>query len=74
VSRFFAPAAGVDEDPVTGSAHCLLVPYWGKTLGRTSLYAKQISARGGELWCTLAKDHVTLAGHVAPYLVGAVTV
>lgn len=74
VSRFFAPAAGVDEDPVTGSAHCLLVPYWSKALGRTSLYAKQISARGGELWCTLAKDHVTLAGHVAPYLVGTITV
>jgi PhzF family phenazine biosynthesis protein len=74
VSRFFAPGAGVDEDPVTGSTHCLLVPYWGKALGRTSLFAKQISPRGGELWCTLAKDHVTLAGHVASYLVGAITV
>lgn len=74
VSRFFAPAAGVDEDPVTGSAHCLLVPYWARALGRSSLYAKQISARGGELWCTLAPDHVTLAGYVAPYLVGEIDV
>ena len=74
VSRFFAPAAGVDEDPVTGSAHCLLVPYWAKVLGRVSLYAKQISLRGGDLWCVAAKDHVTLAGYVAPYLVGEIDV
>ena len=74
VSRFFAPAAGVDEDPVTGSAHCLLVPYWAKALARSSLYGKQISARGGELWCLNGKDHVTLAGHVAPYLVGEIEV
>jgi PhzF family phenazine biosynthesis protein len=74
VSRFFAPAAGVDEDPVTGSAHCLLVPYWARALGRASLYAKQISPRSGELWCTLARDSVTLAGYVAPYLVGEIDV
>ena len=74
VSRFFAPAAGVDEDPVTGSAHCLLVPYWARLLGRSSLYGKQISQRGGELWCTLAADQVTLAGYVAPYLVGELDV
>jgi PhzF family phenazine biosynthesis protein len=74
VSRFFAPAAGVPEDPVTGSAHCLLVPYWARALGRSSLYGKQISARGGELWCTLAADTVTLAGYVAPYLVGEIDV
>ncbi|HEX6836126.1 MAG TPA: PhzF family phenazine biosynthesis protein [Polyangia bacterium] len=74
VSRFFAPAAGVPEDPVTGSAHCLLVPYWARALGRSSLYGKQISPRGGELWCTLAADHVTLAGYVAPYLVGEIDV
>jgi len=74
VSRFFAPAAGVDEDPVTGSAHCLLVPYWARALGRSSLYAKQISPRGGELWCTLGGGEVTLAGYVAPYLVGEVDV
>jgi PhzF family phenazine biosynthesis protein len=74
VSRFFAPAAGVDEDPVTGSAHCLLVPYWARVLGRSSLYAKQLSARRGELWCTLGADYVTLAGYVAPYLVGEIDV
>ena len=74
VSRFFAPAAGVDEDPVTGSAHCLLVPYWARALGRTSLYAKQLSTRGGELWCTLGQDAVTLAGYVAPYLAGELEV
>jgi predicted PhzF superfamily epimerase YddE/YHI9 len=59
---------------VTGSAHCLLVPYWARALGRSSLYAKQISPRGGELWCTLGGDEVTLAGYVAPYLVGEVDV
>ena len=74
VSRFFAPAAGVDEDPVTGSAHCLLVPYWARALARSSLYGKQISPRGGELWCTLATEHVRLAGYVAPYLVGEIDV
>jgi hypothetical protein len=50
------------------------VPYWARVLGRSSLYAKQISARGGELWCTLASDAVRLAGHVAPYLVGDIEV
>jgi PhzF family phenazine biosynthesis protein len=74
VSRFFAPAAGVDEDPVTGSAHCLLVPYWARALGRTSLFAKQISPRGGELWCTLTPDAVRLAGYAAPYLTGEIDV
>ncbi len=53
VSRFFAPAAGVPEDPVTGSAHCSLIPYWAKRLGKTEFFARQISARGGELWCAL---------------------
>jgi PhzF family phenazine biosynthesis protein len=74
VSRFFAPKAGVAEDPVTGSAHCLLTPYWARALGRSSLYAKQISARGGELWCALGEREVTLAGYVAPYLVGEIDV
>jgi PhzF family phenazine biosynthesis protein len=74
VSRFFAPAAGVPEDPVTGSAHCLLVPYWAARLDKRSLFARQISARGGELWCTLGEREVTLAGHVAPYLVGEIEV
>jgi PhzF family phenazine biosynthesis protein len=74
VSRFFAPAAGVDEDPVTGSAHCVLVPYWAGELKKDSLFAKQISKRGGELWCTLSAKEVTLSGHVAPYLVGEIEI
>jgi PhzF family phenazine biosynthesis protein len=74
VSRFFAPAAGVDEDPVTGSAHCLLVPYWAERLKRDSLFGKQISKRGGEIWCRLGDTTVTLTGHVAPYFVGEIEV
>jgi PhzF family phenazine biosynthesis protein len=62
VSRFFAPAHGVDEDPVTGSAHCTLAPYWAGRLGKTGLHALQLSARGGELWCELAGDRVFLSG------------
>lgn len=72
VSRFFAPGQGVDEDPVTGSAHCTLVPYWAARLGKTSLHAKQVSARGGELWCVLAGDRVTISGHAAPYMQGTI--
>jgi len=74
VSRFFAPASGIPEDPVTGSAHCLLTPYWAKQLKRDSLFAKQISKRGGEIWCLLGDRDVTLTGHVAPYLVGEIEV
>jgi predicted PhzF superfamily epimerase YddE/YHI9 len=74
VSRFFAPAAGVPEDPVTGSAHCTLIPYWAGRLGRTELFARQISARGGELWCALRGDRVTMAGKSVLYLRGAIEV
>jgi PhzF family phenazine biosynthesis protein len=74
VSRFFGPASGVDEDPVTGSAHTSLTPYWAKVLNKTTLSAKQISSRGGELRCTLVDDRVKIAGNVAPYLVGEITV
>jgi PhzF family phenazine biosynthesis protein len=63
VSRFFAPRQGVPEDPVTGSAHCTLTPYWAARLGRTQLRARQVSRRGGELICTLRNDRVGLAGH-----------
>jgi PhzF family phenazine biosynthesis protein len=70
VSRFFAPAAGIDEDPVTGSAHCRLVPYWAAKLGKTKLYARQLSKRGGELWCELKGDRVLMAGDAALYLEG----
>lgn len=70
VSRFFAPSAGIDEDPVTGSAHCRLVPYWSATLGKTKLHARQVSRRGGELWCELRGDRVRMAGDAALYLEG----
>lgn len=67
VSRFFAPADGIDEDPVTGSAHCILTPYWAKRLGKTKLRAKQISARGGELVCELRGDRVLIGGNAQLY-------
>lgn len=63
VSRFFAPVMGVDEDPVTGSAHCSLIPYWARRLNKLSLTAQQCSARGGELWCRLEGERVSIAGH-----------
>ena len=72
VSRFFAPGFGVPEDPVTGSAHCTLVPYWAGRLGRTDLHARQLSARGGELWCQLKGERVRIAGRAATYLVGEI--
>jgi len=74
VSRFFAPAAGVPEDPVTGSAHCSLIPYWAAKLGKNTLHARQISARGGELFCKLKDDRVEIAGHCAFYLKGKIWV
>ena len=70
VSRFFAPAQGIDEDPVTGSSHCTLTPYWAARLGKTSLFARQISPRGGELWCEDRDDRVRISGHGALYLTG----
>ena len=73
VSRYFAPDAGIAEDPVTGSAHCTLVPYWAARLGQKSLHARQVSARGGELWCTLAGDRVKIAGQAVRYLHGKIT-
>lgn len=74
VSRFFGPNSGVDEDPVTGSAHTSLTPYWAKVLGETEFKARQISARGGDLTCKLIGDRVKIAGKVAPYLVGEINV
>lgn len=74
VSRFFAPRAGVPEDPVTGSAHCSLIPYWAQRLGRQELFARQISRRGGELWCRLAGERVAIAGRAAVYLRGSIEV
>jgi PhzF family phenazine biosynthesis protein len=74
VSRFFAPRIGVPEDPVTGSAHCSLVPYWAKRLGRTRLTARQVSARGGELRCEDLGERVHIAGRAVLYLEGHITV
>ena len=74
VSRFFAPRAGVPEDPVTGSAHCTLIPYWAARLGKPELTAKQLSTRGGELWCRLAGDRVVISGYAVEYMRGEITV
>lgn len=70
VSRFFAPAAGINEDPVTGSAHCNLIPYWAEKLGKNIMFAKQVSKRGGELFCELAGDRVRIGGNAVMYLKG----
>jgi predicted PhzF superfamily epimerase YddE/YHI9 len=63
VCRAFYPKLGVNEDPVTGSAHCTLVPYWSSVLGKARLWSHQVSWRGGELWCELLGDRVRMAGH-----------
>lgn len=72
VSRFFAPGAGINEDPVTGSAHCSLIPYWSKRLGKSELRAKQVSRRGGDLWCRDNGERVTMAGEAVLVLEGRV--
>jgi predicted PhzF superfamily epimerase YddE/YHI9 len=72
VSRFFAPAQGVPEDPVTGSAHTTLVPYWAKRLGKTALTARQLSRRGGLLHCALRGERVDIAGKAVTYLTGQI--
>lgn len=74
VSRFFAPGAGIPEDPVTGSSHAALIPYWATRLGKTRLHARQVSARGGELFCELRGDRVGIAGRAALYLRGELNV
>jgi PhzF family phenazine biosynthesis protein len=74
VSRFFAPEVGVFEDPVTGSAHCTLIPYWAEKLGKTELFARQVSQRGGELTCELVGDRVRIGGSAALYLKGEIYV
>lgn len=72
VSRFFAPRAGVPEDPVTGSAQCTLVPYWAERLGKKVLTSRQVSRRGGELWCSLEGERVRVAGHSVTYGTGEI--
>lgn len=73
-SRFFVPQGGVPEDPVTGSAHCQLAPYWATRLGRRQLHARQVSARGGELWLEHRAPRVRLAGHAVQFLEGLVEI
>jgi len=74
VSRLFAPAQGIPEDPVTGSTHCMLIPYWAEKLGKTVLSARQVSARGGDLACELVGDRVKIGGKGVLYLEGVITV
>jgi predicted PhzF superfamily epimerase YddE/YHI9 len=73
VSRFFAPAKGIPEDPVTGRAHTTLIPYWSRRLGRSKLFGRQISRRGGELWCEDRGPRVKIAGRAVQYLQGWIT-
>jgi PhzF family phenazine biosynthesis protein len=73
ISRFFAPAAGIDEDPVTGSAHCVLGPYWGEMLGRAEMTGFQASSRGGIVQVQVARDRVCLGGRAATVLKGELT-
>lgn len=70
VSRYFAPSYGIPEDPVTGSTHCSLTPYWAQRLGKQSLHARQISERGGELWCEAQGERVILRGNAVLTLQG----
>jgi PhzF family phenazine biosynthesis protein len=72
VSRFFAPGSGIDEDPVTGSAHCTMTPYWSERLGKTTLEAVQLSPRRGAVHCELADDRVKLTGTAVTYLSGSI--
>lgn len=74
VSRFFAPAKGVPEDPVTGSAHCTLIPFWSRRLGKTKLHARQISKRGGELFCEDRGERVRIAGRAVKFLEGFIEI
>lgn len=72
VSRYFAPTKGVPEDPVTGSAHCVLIPFWAQRLGRQALHAHQVSERGGELFCRDLGDRVEIAGTAVRYMTGTI--
>lgn len=72
VSRFFAPAKGIPEDPVTGRAHCTLIPFWADRLGKSSLRAKQVSRRGGELFCRSLGDRVEIGGHAVLFAEGVI--
>ncbi|MBI4405915.1 MAG: PhzF family phenazine biosynthesis protein [Deltaproteobacteria bacterium] len=73
VSRCFYPELQVDEDPVTGSAHCQLTPYWGAKLGKTKMVARQLSRRGGTIYCEMSRDRILLSGQSFKYLQGTIT-
>lgn len=68
VSRFFAPKVGVPEDPVTGSAHCEMAPYWAERTGKSAFHARQLSSRGGDVWCELKGNRVELAGRAVKFM------
>ncbi len=72
VSRFFAPNVGIDEDPVTGSTHTSLVPFWAQRLGRDTLVARQLSSRGGTLWCRKEAERVFISGKACLYMAGRI--
>jgi PhzF family phenazine biosynthesis protein len=72
VSRFFAPNAGINEDPVTGRTHCVMIPYWAKRLNKTTMTARQLSKRGGQLWCEDAGERVKIGGKAVLYLKGEI--
>ena len=74
VSRFFAPSVGVFEDPVTGSAHTMLIPYWSQVLGKKEMIAKQVSARGGILHCKYSGERVEIGGKAVTYMTGEITI
>ena len=74
VSRCFAPNDGIPEDPVTGSAHCALVPFWSKKLSKTTFYAKQVSRRGGELYCEYLGDRVVIGGKAMTFSIGRIII
>jgi predicted PhzF superfamily epimerase YddE/YHI9 len=74
VSRFFAPKLGIPEDPVTGSAHCELAPYWANKLGKNKLSARQVSRRGGNIHCEVVGDRVLLSGSAVTFMVGEVNI
>ncbi len=74
VSRMFAPRIGIPEDPVTGAIHCSLIPFWAERLGKETLYARQISARGGELFCEMKGERVKIGGNAVLYLKGEITI
>lgn len=74
VSRYFAPGYGIAEDPATGSSHCVLTPYWSQRLGKSRLHARQLSLRGGELWCEMAGGRVVLQGFAVLTMRGTLSI